>query len=192
MVRELEDMTGRGISRRGFLRATAGGSVAIVAVSLLPTACAEDYTEAADDEERPGALSAKEFAVAVAAAEALLVGVPVEPRAVALGIDRDLAAVGDPIREDMKTVFSLLEHLTLLGGHATRFTRLEPAERLQYLRGWGRSRFNLRRAAFQATRGFVYFHAYSREETRPLTGFEGPWRERIEIPAYPVDYGEVV
>lgn len=182
-----------GISRRGFLRATAGGSVAIAAVSLLPTGCSDEYPRAgSDDGERPGALSAKEFAVAIAAAEALLVGVPVDPRAVALGIDRDLAAVGDPIREDMKTVFSLLEHLTILGGHATRFTRLEPAERLQYLRGWGRSRFNLRRAAFQATRGFVYFHAYSREETRSLTGFQGPWRERVRIPAYPVDYGEVV
>lgn len=181
-----------GISRRGFLRATAGGSVAIAAVSLLPTGCSDAYPEAFGDEDRPGALSAKEFAVALAAAEALLVGVPVSPRDVALGIDGDLAVVGDPIREDMKTVFSLLEHLTILGGHATRFTRLEPGDRLQYLRGWGRSRFNLRRAAFQATRGFVYFHAYSRDETRPLTGFEGPWPERVRIPAYPVDYGEVI
>lgn len=180
------------LSRRGFLRSTAGGGVAIAAASLLPTGCARDYPEAGGDERELAALSPKEYAVARAAAEALLVDVPVDPGVVAARIDGELALVGDPVRADMKTVFSLLEHLTFLDGRARPFTRLSPAQRRRYLEGWARSRFDLRRAAFQATRGFVYYFAYIDPATRPITGFRGPWPERISIPVDPIDYGEVV
>jgi hypothetical protein len=129
--------------------------------------------------------------VARAAAEALLVDVPVDPGAVARAVDTDLAAVGDPIRSDMRTVFTLLEHLTPLGLRFHRFTALGIDDRRAYLMTWARSRFNLRRAAFQATRGFLYFNTYLREETWPVTGFPGPWPERFEFPVPPVDFGEI-
>ena len=187
-----QDIKPLALNRRGFLRATAGGATAAALASLVPAGCAEDYPQAGADDVALQALTPKEYAVARAAAEALLAGVPVEPAAVAAAIDANLAAVGDPIRADMKTVLSLLEHLTLLGGRMRRFTALDPEARLAYLGTWARSRFALRRAAFQAVHAFVYFFTYSQDATRPITGFEGPWPERgVPIPAYPVDFGEV-
>lgn len=181
----------RDLSRRGFLRSTAGGGIAVLAASLVPAGCGRDYPAAEEEGVDLAALTPKEFAVARAAAEALLVGVPVTPGTVATRIDRELALVGDPVRTDMKTVFSLLEHLTPLGGRVRPFTRLDPEERREYLLGWARSRFDLRRAVFQATRGFVYFFAYSDAATRSITGFQGPWPERIDLPVTPVDFGGV-
>lgn len=181
-----------GIDRRGFLHTAAGGTAAIALASMIPAGCAADYPQAEEDGVELEALSPKEYAVAVAAAEALLVDVPVEPSTVVRRMDHDLARVGDPVRADMKTVLTLVEHLTFLGGRVRRFTALSPEARLRYLHGWRDSRFNLRRGAFQAVRAFVYYFAYAEDATRSLTGFPGPWNERIQIPAYPVDFGEVV
>lgn len=181
-----------GIDRRGFLRTAAGGTAAIALASMIPAGCAADYPQAAQDGVELQALSPKEYAVVRAAAEAILDGVPVPPDRIAQRIDRELALAGDPILTDMKTVLTLLEHMTLLGGRLRRFTALDAEDRVAYLHTWARSRFTLRRAVFQATRAFICFFAYCDDATRPITGFTGPWRERVEIPAYPVDFGEVV
>lgn len=180
------------LDRRGFLRTAAGGTAAIALASSVPAGCRADYPQADGDGVALRALSPKEYATARAAAEALLSDVPVSPGEIAAALDRDLAAVGDPVREEMKTALVLLEHLTPLGMRLRRFTRLDAATRLDYLAGWGRSRFALRRGVFQAVRAVTCYYAYSREATRPLTGFLGPWTERVSIPAYPVDFGEVV
>lgn len=179
------------LDRRGFLRGSAGGLAAIGLASMLPAGCAADYPQAAADGVMLASLSEKEYAVARAAAEAILSGVPVEPHQVAAAIDAELAAVGEPVRSDMKSVLGLIEHLTFLGGQWRRFTALSPAARLENLRGWSRSRLNLRRGAYLALHGFVVYCAYNRDATRSLTGFPGPWPERLSIPAKPVDFGEV-
>ncbi|HEY8483654.1 MAG TPA: twin-arginine translocation signal domain-containing protein [Longimicrobiales bacterium] len=181
-----------GVDRRGFLRTSAGGAAAVALASLFPSGCASDYPQATLDGVELVALSAKEYAVMRAAAEALLVGVPVPPSRVAARVDRVLAQVGEPVRGDMKLVLGLLEHLTILEGKFRRFTALSPEARRECLLGWGRSRFALQRGAFQAVKAFVYFFAYIDDATRPLTGFPGPWPERFSIPARPVDFGEVV
>lgn len=181
-----------GMDRRSFLRTTAGGTAAIAAASLLPAGCSRDYPEADSDGYTLLALTPKEYAVMRATAEALLAGVPVEPSLVAQRVDTELAAVGEPVRTDMKTVLRIMQHATPLGGHLRRYTALTPADRLQYLEGWARSRFDLRRAAFQALKGFTHFFAYYDDRTREMTGFEGPWPERFDLPVMPVDYGEVV
>lgn len=180
-----------GPDRRGFLRASFGGATAILAASLLPGGCAREYPQASEDDYEPAALTDKEYAVARAAAEALLVGVPVTAASVAQGIDRELAVAGEPMRSDMKTVLRLMEHATPLGGRIHRFTALTPAQRRGYLEGWSRSRFNLRRAAFQALKSFVTFFAYSQPATRTLTRFPGPWPEHGQLPVVPVDFGEI-
>lgn len=179
-----------GIDRRGFLRTTTGGTAALALATLIPAGCATDYPEAESVELL--SLSPKEFAVARAAAESLLAGMPVPPERIALRIDHELALVGEPVRGDFKTVLNLLEHLTPLGGRFRRFTALSPDARLSYLHGWRESRFVLRRAVFQAVKSFIFFFAYSDDATRPITGFEGPWTERFPIPAYLVDFGEIV
>jgi len=179
-------------SRRGFLRAGMGGGTAIAVASLLPAGCARSYPQAERDNTDLKALTPKEYAVARAAAEALLVGVPVSATTVAKRIDRELGWVGEPIRGDMKTVLNLTEHLTPLGGRVRRFTQLNPSERLAYMQTWRDSRFQLRRAAYQALKGFIYYFAYIDDATRPITRFAGPWPERMKMPVKPVDFGEVV
>ena len=177
--------------RRGFLRASAGGAAIISIAAVLPSGCSRTYPQASNDNADLKALSAKEYAVARAAAEALLVGVPVSATTVAKRIDQELAWVGEPIRTDMKTVLSLTEHLTPLGGRVRRFTELEPDVRLAYLQTWRDSRLQLRRAAYQALKGFVYYFAYIDDATRPITRFAGPWPERAKFPIKPVDFGDI-
>src|SRR5688500_13710038 len=104
------------LDRRGFLRVTTGGATAIAIASLLPAGCAPDYPQAGSDNIELKSLSEKQYAVARAAAEALLIGVPVTATTVAMRIDQELSWVGDPITTDMKTVLTLLEHATILGG----------------------------------------------------------------------------
>ena len=179
-----------GIDRRGFLRSSAGGGLAIGLAALLP-GCGREAAAFGVSGVELRSLTPKEFAVARAAAEALLPGLPVEPAAIAERLDYELWAVGGAIEEDMRTVLQLLEHLTLLGGRLRRFTDLDPAERLAYLETWRDSRFNLRRAAFNAIRSFVYVFAYSDPAMWPATGFPGPWPGRIEVPVPPIDFGEI-
>jgi hypothetical protein len=179
------------LDRRGFLRSVAGGSAAVAVASILPAGCAPAYPERAADGAPLRALSPKEYAVARAAAEALLVGVPVAADKVAAGMDRELALAGEPVRTDMKTVLKLMEHGTALSFRRRRFSALSPADRLAVLEDWATSRFNLRRAAFQALRGFVVYFAYADDATRSLTGFPGPWPEKLSVPVTPVHFGDV-
>lgn len=181
-----------GVSRRGFLRGVAGGTAAVAVASLLPAGCAPEYGERRSDGESLRALTPKEHAVARAAAEAMLVGVPVSPEAVADGIDAELAVAGEPMLTDMKTVLSLMEHGPLLSFRRHRFSALSADARREVLEDWATSRLKLRRAAFQALKGFIVFFGYIDDGTRPITGFEGPWPERFDIPAYEVDFGEIV
>lgn len=180
-----------GVSRRGFLRGVAGGTAAVAVASLIPAGCAPDYAETRADGGRLESLTPKEYAAARAAAQAMLVGVDADPDVIAARIDRELAIAGDPMRKDMKTVLALMEHGTLLSFRRRRFSALPAEPRRAVLEDWATSRFKLRRAAFQALKGFVVFFAYIDDSTRPLTGFQGPWREHIAIPAYDVDFGEI-
>ncbi len=180
------------LTRRGFLRSSVGGGAAVALASLLPAGCARTYPQARNDNADLKALTPKEYAIARAAAEALLVGVPLSATTIAKRIDQELAWVGEPIRTDMKTVLMLTEHLTPLAGRTKRFTELEPQQRLAYLLTWRDSSLQLRRAAYQALKGFVYYFAYIDDATRGITGFAGPWPERAKLPVKPVDFGDVV
>jgi hypothetical protein len=182
---------GSGVTRRGFLRAATGGTAAVAAASIIPVGCARQYPQAEGAGVTLQALTPKQYAVARAAAEALVVGVPVSPDAIAAGIDAELALAGDPMRSDMQTVLTLMEHGTVLSLRPRRFTALTPSGRRAVLHDWSRSRFNLRRAAYQALRGFVVYFAWVDDATRQLTGFPGPWPEFADVPVYPVDYGDI-
>jgi hypothetical protein len=180
------------LDRRGFLRSAAGGTIAVTVASMLPAGCSADYPQAAAANVELASLSPKEYAVVRAAAEAMLVDVPVTPDDIATAIDRELDAVGEPVRADMKNVLRLLEHFTILGLHRRTFTELNPDERLRYLRGWATSRLAIRRGAFQAVRGFVQYFAYIRPETRMITAFAGPLGEKVPVVVVrTVDYGGV-
>ncbi|HEX6588101.1 MAG TPA: hypothetical protein VF039_03680 [Longimicrobiales bacterium] len=178
-----------GIDRRGFLRSTAGGGLAIALASLLP-GCGRSAN--AQDAGDLRSLTEAEYETVRAAAEALLAGGPrVDPASIARRIDYELWAVGGAIEEDMRTVLQLLERLTFLGGRARRFSELDPQERLTYLHTWRDSRFNLRRASFNAVKSFIYFFSYSDPSTWQMTRFPGPWPGRVNVPVPPVDFGEI-
>ncbi|HSJ26344.1 MAG TPA: hypothetical protein VK929_16815 [Longimicrobiales bacterium] len=179
------------LPRRGFLRTVAGGSAAVAAAAALPAGCSRDYPQAQAAGVDLRALSEKQYAVARAAAEVIVVDTPVSPDAIAAGIDAELAVAGEPMLSDMRTVLSLMEHGTILALQPRRFTALSPAARTRVLQSWATSRFNLRRAAYQALRGFVIYFAWVDDATRPLTGFPGPWPEYMNVPAYPVDFGDI-
>jgi hypothetical protein len=159
---------------------------------MLPAGCGRAYPEAGQAGVSLRALSEKQYAVARAAAEAIVVGVPVSPDTIARGIDAELAVAGEPMLSDMRTVLTLMEHGTVLALHPRRFTALSVGARQRVLDNWATSRFNLRRAAYQALRGFVVYFAWVEDSTRPLTGFPGPWPELVQVPVYPVDFGEVL
>ena len=177
--------------RRGFLRSSAGGALAIAVAAYLPTGCSSDFPQADSDGVKLRSLSPREYATARAAAEALLQNVPAKPASIAARIDNEITLIGDPVRADMKTVLKLIEHMTLLSGFAASFTSLSAESRLGVLNDWRDSRFALRRAAFQAIKSFVYFYAYADDATRPITRFNGPWREHTRVAAYPVDFGPI-
>ena len=180
-----------GIDRRGFLRRTAGGGVALAVASLLP-GCGREATAQGVSAGELRSLTLAEYETARAAAEALLQGGPgVDPAAIARRMDYELWAVGGAIEEDMRTVLQLIERLTPLGGRLRRFSELEPAERLAYLHGWRDSRFNLRRASFNAVKAFVYFFAYSDPATWSVTKFPPPWPGRVQVAIPRIDFGEV-
>jgi hypothetical protein len=92
---------------------------------------------------------------------------------------------------DMKTVLKLMEHGTALSFKPRRFTALSVNARRTVLQDWATSRMNLRRAAYQALKGFVVYFAYIDDATRPLTGFPGPWPGQRVVAVTPVDFGEV-
>lgn len=158
---------------------------------MLPAGCARDYPQASQDGHKLVTLTDRQYATARAAADAMLVGVAVTSASVAQAIDRELLAVGDPIRTDMKTVLSLVEHATVLDFHARPFTSLNVADRRAYLDTWARSRFDIRRTAYQALKSFVVYFAYIQDGTRAMTRFPGPWPERMQLPVTPVDFGEI-
>jgi hypothetical protein len=92
---------------------------------------------------------------------------------------------------DMKTVLSLMEHGPLLSFRRNRFSALTPDARREVLDDWATSRFNLRRAAFQALKGFIVFYAYINDSTRTLTRFPGPWPEKLSLPVYEIEFGDI-
>ena len=178
-----------GIDRRGFLRSTTGGLMAIGVASLLPGCSREAGAQDAADLR---SLTVAEYETARLAAEALLAGGPaIDPADIARRMDYELWAVGGAIEQDMRTVLQLVERLTPLGGRLRRFSELDRAERLAYLHGWRNSRFNLRRASFNAVKSFVYFFAYSDPATWPSTRFPPPWPGRVRVAIPPVDFGEI-
>ena len=181
-----------GLDRRGFLRTTAGGGLALALASVLP-GCGRDATAQGVTGQDLRSLTLAEYETARAAAEALLIGAPdvIDPAAIALRMDYELWAAGGAIQEDMRTVLQLIERLTPLGGRLRRFSELDPQERLVYLHSWRDSRFNLRRASFNAVKAFVYFFAYADPATWPVTRFPGPWPGRVRVAVPRIDFGEI-
>ena len=164
-------------TRRGFLRlAGAGASFAALAqIRAVPAAATEVRAHTG-----PSFFSPAEQEVLTQVVERMVAShEPGAPRV------RDTHTVGtidalcgslDPsVTQPLPTLLRVVDWAPFLFDlRLRRFTRLTPAEQDASLDGWMRSRFALRRMAFQALRNLSFLGYYSQEETWPLIGYAGP------------------
>jgi hypothetical protein len=175
-------------SRRQLVERGLFGGALLSAAVVLPSGCA-GYHSFVKAEERSELrfFSVKEFAVLLAAADALLPDDPAFPNhrelGTALKLDHELAQ-WEPVRsQDVPILMSLLEHGTVLFAHSfSRMSRLSIESRRQYLAAWGASSMSVRRSGFLALKGLLSFYYYSDPLVWETIGYDGPWLGQFEIP----------
>ena len=182
------------LTRRELIQRGALGTMLLSSAGLFTTGCAGYRNRIQpDDEDALRFFSVKEYAIALAAADAMLPGESDgfpdhrELKTV-LKLDRELAQ-WDPVRsKDIPLLMGLLEHGTPLFGHSfRRFSRLPLESRRAYLAGWGESGILLRRSGFIALKGLFAFYYFSDERVWPDIGYDGTWFDRFSIPITPVE-----
>jgi hypothetical protein len=150
------------VSRRGFLARSAAVS-ALLALGACAPQRDEVYHELLRGIPAPSALPTREYAILRAVARRLVPDGPEAPGADALGaavrVDRELAFHPPRLRNDLRDALRLTEWWPL-STRLARFTRLDPAAR---------------RSAFQGLKLLVVFFTYTRPETWPHIGYQGPW-----------------
>lgn len=166
-------------TRRGFLR-LAGAAASFTALAQLravPAAATEVRPHGG-----PAFFSPSELEILTQVVERMVASLePGAPRV------RDTNAVGtidalcgslDPsITQPLPTLLRAVDYAPFVFDlRFERFSRMTPSERDASLEGWMRSRFALRRMAFQALRNLSFLGYYSQEETWPLIGYAGPLR----------------
>jgi hypothetical protein len=178
------------LPRREFLKLGLAGSVA----AILPAGCSS-YRENVkpEEEEQLQFLSVKDYAILLAAADAILPNAHGYPSHRDLGtvnkLDEELAK-WEPVRsKDIPVLLRLIEHGTLIFGYSlSRFTKLSLEDRRDYLvHGWGESSLNLKRAGFVAVKGLLAFYYFSDPQVWPKLGYDGPWLGRFDIPITEID-----
>mgnify|MGYP000393783433 CR=1 FL=1 len=88
-------------------------------------------------------------------------------------IDRYVAALAKPLRDDLQALLALVEYAPLFG-FAARFTRLPDAEQDAVLRHLETSRFPLLRQAFAALKSLCCLAHYQDERSFAAIGYSGP------------------
>jgi hypothetical protein len=170
------------VSRRGFLVRSAGVS-ALLALGACAPQRDEVYHRLLQGIPPPNALPTREYAILRAVAQRLVPEEPDAPGADSLGVavrvDRELAFHSPRLQNDLRDALRLLEWWPLATRFA-RFTRLDSAGQDAELAAMATSRVAVRRSAFQGLKLLLVFFTYTRPETWPLVGYQGPW-----VPAGP-------
>jgi hypothetical protein len=165
------------VSRRGFLARSVGVS-ALLALGACAPKRDEVYRKLLQGIPPPSTLPAREYAILRAVARRLVPDGPEAPGADGLGaavrVDRELAFHPPRLRNDLRDALRLTEWWPL-STRLARFTRLDPAEQDAELAAMATSRFAVRRSAFQGLKLVVVFFTYTRPETWPHIGYQGPW-----------------
>lgn len=113
---------------------------------------------------------------------------------VALKIDEEMERISHmmSVGEVGKALW-LIEHGTLFFGlKFKRFSHLPPAAQYEYIRGWMESRFESRRIIYALFRAATVWFYYTDTRVFDGIGYDGPLIDRINMPAYPVDFGKVI
>ena len=165
------------VSRRGFLVRSAGVS-ALLALGACAPQRDEVYHQLLQGIPPPSALPMREYAILRAVARRLVPEEPDAPGADSLGVavrvDQELAFHSPRLQNDLRDALRLTEWWPLATRFA-RFTRLDPAAQDAELAAMATSRLAVRRSAFQGLKLLVVFFTYTRPETWPLVGYQGPW-----------------
>lgn len=188
-----EEIFGPSVTRRGFLKGTAGGALALGAASLLPAGCA-DYPAAPADLK---VFNAKEYAIINAAAPAYL---GVDPAAEGLDVGKffDSLAVSFPkhIMDQIKQGLALFEHATLLFALSLKsFTQMDLEARRKYAKSWAGSGMGFRRGLNMAIRNICLAGYYLQTPSWKAIHYDGPWIGRVDVPRvaqrFPLEEGSV-
>jgi hypothetical protein len=175
-----EEIFGPAVTRRGFLKGTAGGAIALGAASLLPAGCAR-YPAAPSDLK---VLNGKEYAIINAAAPVYL---GVDPADEGLDVARffDGLAATFPVQilTQVKQALALFEHATILFAVSLKsFTQMDLAARTKYANGWAESGLALRRALNLALRNVCLAGYYLQTPAWKAIHYAGPWIGRVDVP----------
>ncbi|MDP3937918.1 MAG: twin-arginine translocation signal domain-containing protein [Deltaproteobacteria bacterium] len=188
-----EEIFGPAMTRRGFLKGTAGGTLVLGAASLLPAGCA-DYPAAPPDLK---VFNAKEYAIINAAAPAYL-GVDPATEGVDVAKFFDGLAENFPpqILDLIKQGLAVFEHATLLFCFSLKsFTQMDLEARTSYAESWATSGLGFRRALNIAVRSICLAGYYLQPATWKEIHYDGPWLGRVEVPQvvqrFPLDEGSV-
>jgi hypothetical protein len=168
-------------TRRGFLRAGALATTALIGAGAF-AGCTSFRRDEHADGEQPDVLSRRELAILAALADRVIVAADGAPTArearTARRIDRELAFNDGTLVADVRAALTMIEYGPLLDLHPHRFTGLDPAAQDAYLQACADSGWTLRRNAFGGLRFLCLFFYYTDDRTWRAVGYGGPMVDR--------------
>jgi hypothetical protein len=181
-MREGEGRQGAAVPRRQILRSAAGLAV-VLAASGLAIGRTRGYALPAG--RTPVWMSAWQWVVVEQAARRIAAAdvetaagrqVPTADDLDVVGFfDGWVARMPERVRRDLGRFLAYLEHLApLAAGHASRFSRLGPADQDRVLESLEQSRHDLLRAGFEGLKSLVFIGYYRDARTWPIVGYDGP------------------
>lgn len=174
-------MTFAGLSRRGFLGASAAGLgiMGVAAAGWDWFGPGEAHYRALVGDAVPTVLSVKELAILGALAETVITtasGAPtVQQAETARRIDRELSfQLESQLVSDVKLSLAFLEHLPVVDFLGLHFTSLSTADKIAFLENCGTSSWSARSRAFAGLKFLILFFYYTDDRTWPSIGYGGP------------------
>jgi hypothetical protein len=181
------------LTRRRLLQTGLGGALLLAFGAVLPAGCTR-YSPTARSLKF---LTRKEFAVVTQAAVRIL-GLPDETGGdIGVFIDDLLYDLPPTSQRQARLMLRVVEHGThLFDLKPKRFTRLAPAEKDAYLRGWMESSLGARRLVFRALKTLAALGYYATAASWEGIGYDGPWLGRLDARSEfaheePVAIGEI-
>jgi hypothetical protein len=169
---------GNPLKRRRFLKLGLGGIALLAIGGGAFKWLGSGYGAFVTGDERPIALTTKEFAVVKCVVRALTPADGPLPSGESLGIaqriDEELWAASSDTRSDLKAGLQVLEHATIINGYSARFTSLDAQKQREYLTKLLDGSNDTLRQVAGGLRQIVHIFYYARPETWKAIGYDGP------------------